>query len=182
MAKRIQMQEQEPKAGGRRQLTVILITAAISLIGSYGLFWVAKGGVGWGTTNNGEFVTPLTNRSDLGWQLPADVELLQDNLWWLWLTVENCAAPCEQALKNLKATHILLNKEAERVRVGFSSVAAAAPSIQGIVSVSATGRPMPNGIYIIDPLGNLVFFYPTETPPKDILQDLKRLLKVSQIG
>ena len=59
------MQEKKPTASGRKQLTVILITAAISLLGSYGLFWVAKGGVGWGTTNKGEFVTPLTNRSDL---------------------------------------------------------------------------------------------------------------------
>ena len=49
------MQEQKPTASGRKQLTVILITAAISLLGSYGLFWVAKGGVGWGTTNKGEF-------------------------------------------------------------------------------------------------------------------------------
>ena len=176
------MQEQKPTASGRKQLTVILITAAISLLGSYGLFWVAKGGVGWGTTNKGEFVTPLTNRSDLGWQLSADVELLQDNLWWLWLTVENCDSRCEQALKNLKATHILLNKEAERVRVAFSSSGQTAPATTGIIRVNTTDRAMSEGIYIIDPLGNLVFFYPTETPPEHILQDLKRLLKVSQIG
>ena len=127
-------------------------------------------------------MTPLTNRSDLGWQLSADVELLQDNLWWLWLTVENCDSRCEQALKNLKATHILLNKEAERVRVAFSSAGQTAPATTGIIRVNTTDRAMSDGIYIIDPLGNLVFFYPTETPPEHILQDLKRLLKVSQIG
>ena len=60
------MQKQKPKATGRKQLTIILIVATISLMGSYGLFWLAKGGVGWGTTNNGEFVTPLTHRRDLG--------------------------------------------------------------------------------------------------------------------
>ena len=37
-------------------------------MGSYGLFWLAKGGVV-GATNNGEFVTPLIHRRDLGWQL-----------------------------------------------------------------------------------------------------------------
>lgn len=176
------MQKQKPKATGRKQLTIILIVATISLMGSYGLFWLAKGGVGWGTTNNGEFVTPLTHRRDLGWQLDSDVELLQDNLWWLWLTVENCDSQCEQALKNLKATHILLNKEADRVRVAFSSAGKTTPGTTGIVRVEVTNRAMPYGIYIIDPLGNLVFYYATETPPKDILQDLKRLLKVSQIG
>jgi hypothetical protein len=176
------MQENKAKSSGRRQLIVILITAAISLLGSYGLFWIAKGGVGWGTVNNGVFVTPPTNRSDLGWQLQSDVELLQDNLWWLWLTAENCNPQCAQALKNLKATHILLNKEAERVRVAFSSVGRSTPTPSGVIRVEPTNRDMPDGIYIIDPLGNLVFFYPTETPPEDILKDLKRLLKVSQIG
>ena len=108
---------QPSQGNNRRQLTIILITATISLLGSYGLFWVAKAGVGWGTTNNGTFVTPATNRLDLGWQFQSDLELLQDNLWWLWLTVDNCDSGCELALKNLKATHILLNKEAERLRV-----------------------------------------------------------------
>ena len=176
------MPEQAPEAKNRCQLTIILITATISLLGSYGLFWVAKSGVGWGTTNNGAFVTPATNRSDLGWQFQSDLELLQDNLWWLWLTVDNCDAGCEQALKSLKATHILLNKEAERVRVAYSSADQVAPGTSGVIRVRPTQRDMPVGIYIIDPLGNLVFFYPVDAPPEDVLKDLKRLLKVSQIG
>ncbi|MEC7251173.1 MAG: hypothetical protein VXW10_08035, partial [Pseudomonadota bacterium] len=63
-----------------------------------------------------------------------------------------------------------------------SSAGKTTPGTTGIVRVEVTNRAMPYGIYIIDPLGNLVFYYATETPPKDILQDLKRLLKVSQIG
>ena len=173
----------KPSQGNNRsQLTIILITATISLLGSYGLFWVAKAGVGWGTTNNGTFVTPATNRLDLGWQFQSDLELLQDNLWWLWLTVDNCDSECELALKNLKATHILLNKEAERLRVAYSSIDETSPGIEGVIRVRPTERDMPFGIYIIDPLGNLVFFYPVDAPPEDVLEDLKRLLKVSQIG
>jgi hypothetical protein len=38
------------------------------------------------------------------------------------------------------------------------------------------------GIYIVDPLGNLVFHYALDAAGKPVLQDLKRLLKVSQIG
>ena len=41
---------------------------------------------------------------------------------------------------------------------------------------------LPTGIYIVDPLGNLVFHYPLQDMGKPVLQDLKRLLKVSQIG
>ena len=51
-----------------------------------------------------------------------------------------------------------------------------------LVRISAGGRRMDEGIYIVDPNGNLVFFYPIDINPKLLLADLKRLLKVSQIG
>jgi hypothetical protein len=38
------------------------------------------------------------------------------------------------------------------------------------------------GIYVVDPIGNLVFFYPLADAGKAVLDDLKRLLKLSQIG
>jgi len=38
------------------------------------------------------------------------------------------------------------------------------------------------GLYLIDPLGNLMMFYPSDTNPNGILKDLKRLLKYSRIG
>ena len=51
-----------------------------------------------------------------------------------------------------------------------------------LVRISAGGGRMEDGIYIVDPNGNLVFFYPIDINPKLLLADLKRLLKVSQIG
>ena len=41
---------------------------------------------------------------------------------------------------------------------------------------------MSPGVYIVDPNGNLVFFYEISVDPALIKEDLKRLLKVSQIG
>ena len=38
-------------------------------------------------------------------------------------------------------------------------------------------------IYIVDPLGNLMMRHaPTAAPSKDLLEDLRRLLKLSHIG
>ena len=51
-----------------------------------------------------------------------------------------------------------------------------------LVRISAGDGGMEEGIYIVDPNGNLVFFYPIDINPKLLLADLKRLLKVSQIG
>jgi hypothetical protein len=38
------------------------------------------------------------------------------------------------------------------------------------------------GIYLVDPIGNLVLFYPLTDAGQPVLDDLKKLLKLSQIG
>ncbi|MCZ6712295.1 MAG: hypothetical protein O7B25_18175 [Gammaproteobacteria bacterium] len=38
------------------------------------------------------------------------------------------------------------------------------------------------GAYVVDPLGNLVLWYPLADAGEPVLDDLKVLLKVSQIG
>jgi hypothetical protein len=52
----------------------------------------------------------------------------------------------------------------------------------GLRLLSGSGSPLAAGIYIVDPLGNLVLHYPVDASGKSVLTDLKRLLKVSQIG
>jgi hypothetical protein len=37
-------------------------------------------------------------------------------------------------------------------------------------------------VYLIDPLGNLMMVYPAGARPKGMLEDLKRLLRLSSIG
>ncbi len=39
-----------------------------------------------------------------------------------------------------------------------------------------------NQVFIIDPLGNLIMGYQAEQPGGDLLDDLKKLLKASNIG
>jgi hypothetical protein len=39
-----------------------------------------------------------------------------------------------------------------------------------------------NETYIMDPLGNVMMRFTQDQPDKDFLQDLRKLLKVSQIG
>ena len=45
------------------------------------------------------------------------------------------------------------------------------------VSMQAAER-----VYIIDPLGNLMMYYPPDADPGGMLKDLKKLLKYSKIG
>ncbi len=164
-------------------MIAILTVALVSLGGSYLLFYFTSGSTVWGTTNNGEWVEPATTITDLGWQVEGD-----ERVWWLWTAAPACAADCQASAKDLRALHILLNREADRVRRGYTNLSGTAgegwlaqfPELRE-VSITPLDAVKP-GIYIVDPLGNLVFRYPLDSEPKPILEDLKRLLKVSQIG
>lgn len=173
------------------QLLIIMAIAFVTLGASYLLFYAAQDGGGWGTTNHGEFVEPHTNVNDLGWQvIPSDPT--QQARWWLWVVADQCETICLQKLKDLRAAHILLNREASRVKRGYTPLQDLgdktflneANSLAGsIVEVLVSDKsPLKPGIYIVDPIGNLVFHYSMDQSPKEILTDLKRLLKVSQIG
>ena len=167
----------------RLQMVAIMSIALVTLGASYALFYFAKTSGGWGTTNNGEFVQPAVNISDLGWQ-----QAEPGSAWWVWILADDCTGACPQTVKDMRALHILLNKESDRVQRGFTSLQGAELSdllaqYPGMQRVSlATDGGLAPGVFIIDPLGNLVFRYEMDVDPKLILQDLKKLLKLSQIG
>jgi hypothetical protein len=50
------------------------------------------------------------------------------------------------------------------------------PSFGGIAPETA------DRLYLIDPLGNLMMSYAPDAKPKGLLEDLKRLLGLSQVG
>ena len=74
----------------RRQLTLILIVASLSLGGSYALFYLARGSEGWGTTNNGAFVDPPSTITELGWSTQDGATLSTSGQWWLWTVAAQC--------------------------------------------------------------------------------------------
>lgn len=175
------------KQKARRQLVLMFGIAALSLGGASLLFYLSQSGV-WGTTNNGKFVQPPVDATTLqvvdGNGRPA----ADAHVWWLWVVRETpCDAACDQALHQLRQLHVLLNRDAERVvRALVSPTGTPDPALEqkypGLRFLAGNTSALEPGIYIVDPIGNLVLRYPVETPGKAVLQDLKRLLKVSQIG
>jgi hypothetical protein len=50
-------------------------------------------------------------------------------------------------------------------------------------ALDATDKPETAGrIYLIDPLGNLMMSYAPDAPSMGLLEDIKKLLKLSHIG
>ena len=62
----------------------------------------------------------------------------------------------------------------------------ATPAAQRLLSLFPATGSVPaatsDRIYLIDPLGNLMMSYAPDSNPKGMLQDLKRLLGLSQVG
>jgi len=176
--------DQDPlQRRNRTQMLAIACIALVTLAASYGAFYLAKTGDVWNTTNHGEFFSPPTNTAELGWQVEGE-----QRRWWVWMVAGTCAADCRATAEAMQAVHKLLNRDVDRVRRGFTPAdgmplpAWLSDYPQLAVVRVATLERVSEGVYIVDPNGNLVLVYPLLTEPKLVLEDLKRLLKISQIG
>ena len=169
----------------RLQLIGIMMIGFVTLGASYLMFYLAQNSDGWGTTNNGTFVQPAITTTELGWRVEGN-----PRRWWLWVVSNDCEAGCQQTVQHMQALHILLNREMDRVRRGYTEMDVTTqtraqwmtPFPELSLIDIADAAPLIEGVYIVDPNGNLVLHYGIDTNPKQVLQDLKKLLKVSHIG
>ncbi len=186
------MTEQAARAKNRFLLGVMFTIAAVTIAGSYVLFFAAKEGSLWGTTNQGQFVQPAPVAADLDLRDSATARspFATEGVWWLWVVPQgNCDQPCEQALHMLRPLQALLNKDAGRVQRALLTTASTAeraafaeryPRLKFFSGAGVAG--LTRGVYLVDPIGNLVLRYDFHQAGEPVLKDLKRLLKVSRIG
>jgi hypothetical protein len=120
------------------------------------------------------------------------------HIWRLMLITEKgCQDTCLEALKQLKALQILLGKDGDRIQRTLvvraagpddesghpeSVIAALSERFPDLELLIGIDMPLAEGLYIVDPLGNVILRYASQDAGKPVLTDLKKLLKVSQIG
>lgn len=111
-----------------------------------------------------------------------------------------CQLDCEEVLYRMRQIRLAMGRRALRVQraVYFSDAAEEAraknifTSLEGQLllpgnmmdsehrkSFSLEGKDANNGIYLIDPRGFLMMFYPRDTDPRGMIKDLERLLKTT---
>jgi cytochrome oxidase Cu insertion factor (SCO1/SenC/PrrC family) len=171
----------------RRQLLMMFGIAFLTLGASYVLFYMARSSGVWGTTNYGTFVDPPRSVADLQLTDERGQLLTEGGTWWLWVVApEGCAEDCETAVHQLRQLHVLLNKDADRVQRALLTRQAIEQGLLGdyprLEHLTGSLEGLREGVYIVDPIGNLVLFYPLSDAGKPVLEDLKKLLKLSQIG
>lgn len=112
----------------------------------------------------------------------------------------NCDEPCRQALYVMRQTRLSLNNDMSRVERVFLSTGNCCareflvrehPGLVVLDASSAAGERLlhefpadgrPYSLFIVDPLGNLMMSYDSRQNPKGLLDDLKKLLRLSHIG
>jgi hypothetical protein len=152
--------------------------------------------------NYGELLGPVSAPDIRGARLDGSSFRLSD-LHGRWVLLmadgENCDSNCERKLYATRQARTMQGREQERVvRVRLQPESAPPPSPEltarnpGMAWVRGDPRQWASlaperesvaaGIYLIDPLGNLVLRYPADPDIKRLADDLERLLRASRIG
>lgn len=194
---------------GRRQLLLILAMFFLPLALAFVLYYGFSDWRPSGRTNKGDLIHPARPLPQSALLTPDDQQLDEGLFKGKWALVYigngQCDARCREALTLMRQTRLALNDDASRVKRVFLATADCCdleylkreheglitaraeeegdrplldtfPSYGG-VPVATAGR-----IYIVDPLGNLMMSYAPSAPQKALLEDMKKLLKLSHIG
>jgi cytochrome oxidase Cu insertion factor (SCO1/SenC/PrrC family) len=194
---------------GRRQLWLLIAMFFVPLAIAFVLYY---GFAEWrpaGRTNKGDLIHPARPLPDSTLLTPDDQQLEQGLFKGKWSLVYigsgGCDTRCREALTLMRQTRLALNDDAERVKRIFLATADCCNreylerEHQGLITARADEEgdtplldvfplydsvPVANAgrIYIVDPLGNLMMSYPPNAPQKALLEDMRKLLKLSHIG
>ena len=186
---------------------MILLSASPIVIAAYMYF-----GEVWrpaGTTNKGSFVIPPISSELLGIkQLHAEETSFQQTdgkQKWVIIVVADsqCDERCERSLYLSRQVNTALGRDADRVsrlllltepdnrleqllteHQGLVVRQTSQAIIDDLIEAIAMHDLLLNSydMLLMDPLGNIMLYYKSEQDGKDLLEDLKRLLKVSKIG
>jgi len=127
------------------------------------------------TVNQGELIAQQTLKQ---WQLKYNDQAWQQTPKWQILhTLPNScnSTACENWQNKLPTLIKLLGKDSSRV--AYYQVGTQLDMLQ-TPKISTLGE----AVWVVDPLGNLVMRYSPQLQPKQLLKDLKKLLKLSGVG
>ena len=176
---------------GRLQLLLILLGVIGPMIlatGMYKLqFWVPEG-----RSYHGELIGNGQTRADLGVQA-------QEDRWQILVTApKDCSVDCQQLVYLARQIQIGLGRDAGRASHALAMAQPLSSEYDAKLTreypqlqrypLSLTEFHKTSGdkavpqLWIIDPHGNLVLRYDPTVKGKDLLNDLRHLLKLSNIG
>ena len=182
----------QPKSQ-RRTLWLLIAVFFLPLAVAFYLYF----GTSWrppDTSNNGVLLSPTV-------ALPQAAAPLRGKWLMVYIGEGACDEDCRRALVFARQTRLSLNQEMERVDRVFLATGSCCdlPYLKSehlglkvfdvsdefereeLVSLLPPGD-WAHSLYIVDPLGNVIMRYDVRQSPRGLLDDLKKLLKLSHIG
>jgi cytochrome oxidase Cu insertion factor (SCO1/SenC/PrrC family) len=188
----------------------ILIGVALMFFAPLALAFYLYYGKDWhpgGRVNAGELIDPARPLPALALPLASgdaqtNPSFLKGKWTFLYVQKGRCDDECRKHLYDTRQVRIALDREMRRVQRVFIAdgeccdltelkqahpdliVIRASPADVALLAL----LPMREGalnshrVYLIDPLGNAMMFYAADAKPKGMLEDMKRLLRLSSIG
>lgn len=203
--------EQTPETRSRNQVWILIGVFFAPLLLAFFLYYGTGGWRPAGSTNHGELIDPPRPLPEVELTSAAGTKLDRLALKGKWTLVYigdgACDEGCREALTLIRQTRLALNDDLTRVQRLFLAtghccdrryldgqhaglITAKADDLGGQKLLGAFPDSAASArlgrIYIVDPLGNLMMYYP---PPsldpaanRGLLEDLKKLLKLSHVG
>jgi hypothetical protein len=193
---------EESRRRGRRQLLILaavfLVPVAVAFALYYGQIWRPAG-----SSSKGQLINPARPLAIAGLRnvdgTPVDASALQGKWSLIYIGDGACDAACRTALVFARQSRLALNNEMTRVQrvflatgnccandyfeaehAGLIALDASAPEARAFLAQFPADRA--SRLFIVDPLGNLLMSHDASHTTKDLLSDLKKLLKLSHIG
>jgi hypothetical protein len=163
----------------------------------------ATGTTATGTTATGATATGATAPGNTA-SATTDPQFLRHKWTFLYVDAGACAQRCRKALYDTRQVRLALDRDMDRVQrvflasgdccdlrflneehpdlITIRATGAASPLITLLPDVGGVSAMDAQRVYVIDPLGNLMMSYAPDAKPKGMLEDMKRLLRLSHIG
>ena len=189
-------------AGKKSFLWLVAVFVAPIVLGTLLFFNLENLGFEKGSVNYGTLLQPAFPVKDFDLKQGSEPVVYEDTLAkkWTLLFIETaeCNESCLNKLLLMKRIRLLTNENMRRVRTLFVSNQKTLDNIDKelnrdlvMASIELDGseflKQFPHlnksPVYLIDPFGNLMMYYPQVDPDaKKMLKDLRRLLKYSHLG
>jgi len=193
---------EDPRSRGRRQLLIVAAVFLLPVVFAFALYY----GQLWrpaGSSSKGELITPARPLEVAGLRhadgTPADASVFKDKWTLLYIGDGACDAACRTALVFARQSRLALNNEMTRVQRVFLATDHCCDTAyfqaeqQGLIALDASSpearkllaqfpENRATSLFIVDPLGNLMMRHDASRTTKGLLEDLKKLLKLSHIG
>jgi cytochrome oxidase Cu insertion factor (SCO1/SenC/PrrC family) len=196
-------------ATNRKPIWLLIGMFFVPLFAAFVLYYGVDGWRPAGSTNHGDLIVPARPLPELTLPLSqagnSDLKLFHGKWTLVYIGGGQCDTRCREALYLIRQTRLALSDDMIRVQRVFLTTGqccdqayldqeqaglivvradseTAAPLLREFSDAAGMPAQQAGRIYIVDPLGNLMMGYGPAAQPKGMLEDLKKLLRLSHIG